>query len=279
MKNKKIRLFLGGTLAVMGLTFCSCEESNMVVTESLSSKTEVDMETMEESQEETESPATLEADRSEDASNVSRTEALEISSGENKEMQNHETSDTQSATMTAGINEKSQQDMRARSQALIDLLNTINTEVAPGAEGSSAVADRIIGNLKTWASDTDMSEDAIRETVVSWLSDQGNDAQLWFAGKLKAVYERIEVPNEIIKAIVDAVQLPVEADNESVISENEEYPGENVVKVVNSKGESATLYKLADGRYMDRINRVFIYDGADTWTDTNEIIWSRAAAQ
>ena len=43
----------------MGLTFCSCEESNMVVTESLSSKTEVDMETMEESQEETESPATL----------------------------------------------------------------------------------------------------------------------------------------------------------------------------------------------------------------------------
>ena len=266
-------------MAVMGLTFCSCEESNMVVTESLSSKTEVDMETMEESQEETESPATLEADRSEDASNVSRTEALEISSGENKEMQNHETSDTQSATMTTGINEKSQQDMRARSQALIDLLNTINTEVAPGAEGSSAVADRIIGNLKTWASDTDMSEDAIRETVVSWLSDQGNDAQLGFAGKLKAVYERIEAPNEIIKAIVDAVQLPVEADNESVISENEEYPGEDVVKVVNSKGESATLYKLADGRYMDRINRVFIYDGADTWTDTDEIIWSRAAAQ
>ena len=78
-------------MAVMGLTFCSCEESNMVVTESLFSKTEVDMETMEESQEETESPATLEADRSEDASNVSRTEALEISSGENKEMQNHET--------------------------------------------------------------------------------------------------------------------------------------------------------------------------------------------
>ena len=51
------------------------------------------------------------------------------------------------------------------------------------------------------------------------------------------------------------------------------------MKVVNSKGESATLYKLADGRYMDRINRVFIYDGADTWTDTDEIIWSRAAEQ
>ena len=50
-----------------------------------------------------------------------------------------------------------------------------------------------------------MSEDAIRETVVSWLSDQGNDAQLGFAGKLKAVYERIEAPNETIKAIVDAI--------------------------------------------------------------------------
>ena len=266
-------------MAVMGLTFCSCEESNMVVTESLSSKAEVDMETMEESREETESLATLEADRSEDTSNVSRTEALETSSGENKEMQNHETSDTQGATMTAGINGKSQQDMRAQSQALIDLLNTISTEVTPGAAGSHAVADRIVGNLKTWASDTDMSEDAIRKTVVSWLSDQGNDAQSEFAEKLKNVYERIEAPNETIKAIIDAVQLPEEADNESVVSENEEYPGEEVVKVVNSKGEFETLYKLVDGRYMDRINRVFIYDGADTWTDTDGIIWSRDAEQ
>ena len=67
----------------------------------------------------------------------------------------------------------------------------------------------------------------------------------------------------------DVVQLPKNEENSESGSENEDYPGEDVVEIVNLKGETTTVYKLADGRYMDRIERIFIFDGVDTWTDTN----------
>ena len=39
---------------------------------------------------------------------------------------------------------------------------------------------------------------------------------------------------------------------------------------------TTTVYKLADGRYMDRIERIFIFDGVDTWTDINGAEWNQA---
>lgn len=36
--------------------------------------------------------------------------------------------------------------------------------------------------------------------------------------------------------------------------ENEDYPGEDVVEIINLQGETTTVYKLVDGRYMDRTN-------------------------
>ena len=69
---------------------------------------------------------------------------------------------------------------------------------------------------------------------------------------------------------VDYLEKTEEENSESS-SENEDYPGEDVVEIVNLKGETTTVYKLADGRYMDRIERIFIFDGVDTWTD---IKWS-----
>ena len=57
--------------------------------------------------------------------------------------------------------------------------------------------------------------------------------------------------------------------------ENEEYPGEDVVEIINLPGETTTVYKLVDGRYMDRTNTVYIYDGKDTWTDTNGVEWNQ----
>lgn len=48
------------------------------------------------------------------------------------------------------------------------------------------------------------------------------------------------------------------------------------VEIVNLKGETTTVYKLADGRYMDRIERIFIFDGVDTWTDINGAEWNQA---
>ena len=78
---------------------------------------------------------------------------------------------------------------------------------------------------------------------------------------------------------VDYLEETEEENSESSSesgSENEDYPGEDVVEIVNLKGETTTVYKLADGRYMDRIERIFIFDGVDTWTDTNGAEWNQA---
>lgn len=78
----------------------------------------------------------------------------------------------------------------------------------------------------------------------------------------------------------DEIQLDylekTEEENSESSSENEDYPGEDVVEIVNLKGETTTVYKLADGRYMDRIERIFIFDGVDTWTDINGAEWNQA---
>ena len=74
---------------------------------------------------------------------------------------------------------------------------------------------------------------------------------------------------------VDYLEKSEEENSESS-SENEDYPGEDVVEIVNLKGETTTVYKLADGRYMDRIERIFIFDGVDTWTDINGAEWNQA---
>ena len=50
----------------------------------------------------------------------------------------------------------------------------------------------------------------------------------------------------------------------------------NVEELVNQRGDETTVYLLADGRYMDRINAVYIYDGKDTWTDEAGVEWNKA---
>ena len=119
-------------------------------------------------------------------------------------------------------------------------------------------------------------------------------------------YPQSDSPVETIEAIIDVVQLPENEENivedqptEAVDSdaddnenqedfseeiededtesslENEDYPGEDVVEIINLRGETTTVYKLVDGRYMNRTNTVYIYDGKDTWTDTNGVEWNQ----
>ena len=119
-------------------------------------------------------------------------------------------------------------------------------------------------------------------------------------------YPQSDSPVETIEAIIDVVQLPENEENivedqptEAVDSdaddnenqedfseeiededtesslENEDYPGEDVVEIINLRGETTTVYKLVDGRYMDCTNTVYIYDGKDTWTDTNGVEWKQ----
>ena len=118
-------------------------------------------------------------------------------------------------------------------------------------------------------------------------------------------YPQSDSPVETIEAIIDVVQFPENEENivedqptEAVDSdtddnenqedfseeiededtesslENEDYPGEDVVEIINLRGETTTVYKLVDGRYMDCTNTVYIYDGKDTWTDTNGVEWN-----
>lgn len=56
----------------------------------------------------------------------------------------------------------------------------------------------------------------------------------------------------------------IEEENPESSSQNEDYPGEDVVEIINLQGETTTVYKLVDGRYMYRTNTVYIYDGKDT---------------
>ena len=55
------------------------------------------------------------------------------------------------------------------------------------------------------------------------------------------------------------------------------YPGADVVELVNLCGDTTTVYKLADGIFMDRIERRFTYNGTDTWTDEDGVEWNVAA--
>ena len=73
---------------------------------------------------------------------------------------------------------------------------------------------------------------------------------------------------------VDYLEKTEEENSESSL-ENEDYPGEDVVEIINLRGETTTVYKLVDGRYMDCTNTVYIYDGKDTWTDTNGVEWNQ----
>lgn len=67
-------------------------------------------------------------------------------------------------------------------------------------------------------------------------------------------------------------------DQEDVSVKNEGHlPGPEIAELVNMRGDEATVYKLADGTYMDRIERRFIYNGTDTWTDEDGVEWNEKA--
>ena len=52
---------------------------------------------------------------------------------------------------------------------------------------------------------------------------------------------------------------------------------EDVVELVSPSGESTTVYLLADGRYLDRQDRFFTFDGLESWTSNDGTVWSRKA--
>lgn len=63
----------------------------------------------------------------------------------------------------------------------------------------------------------------------------------------------------------EVVQLPDEPSMDDSSSSTEKFENKDnwpdVEELVNQRGDETTVYLLADGRYMDRINAVYIYDG------------------
>ena len=86
-----------------------------------------------------------------------------------------------------------------------------------------------------------------------------------------------QVSNEVEKALSTEGEG---SENEPTVYEKEEvtsernYPGADVVEIVNLRGDETTVYKLADGTYMDRTERHFTYNGTDTWTDEDGVEWN-----
>ena len=94
-----------------------------------------------------------------------------------------------------------------------------------------------------------------------------------------AAYPWGDAPVETIEAIVEVVQLPEEQTIDDSNSSTEKFENKDnwpdVEKLVNQRGDETTVYLLADGCYMDRINTVYIYDGKDTWTDESGVEWNK----
>lgn len=196
------------------------------------------------------------------------------------------------------------QDVKPSYKELGDVLEEINTEIHPGTAGNGLISVKVAADLLNWGVGTGMTTDEIRKETVSWLSDKGNSEQVEFSEKLASVYDAYQkllgpdaedlleqagcddaaypwsdVPVETIEAIIEVVQLPEEQPADGADSTAEKFENEDnwpdVEELVNQRGDETTVYLLADGRYMDRINAVYVYDGKDTWTDEAGVEWNK----
>ena len=167
-----------------------------------------------------------------------------------------------------------------------DILDEIDTDIQPGTAGNGMNSIKTATHLFNWGVGTSMTTDEVKKETVSWLSDKGNSEQVEFSNKLASVYDAYQelldsdAPVETIEAIVEVVQLPEEQTMNDSNSSTEKFENKDnwpdVEELVNQRGDETTVYLLADGRYMDRINAVYIYDGKDTWTDEAGVEWNKA---
>ena len=224
------------------------------------------------------------------------------------------TSEDNSEPVTAEDNNMKQEEMKKQNQLqdvkpsykeLRDVLDEIDSDIHPGTAGNGMNSIKVVAHLLDWGVGTSMTTDEVKKETVSWLSDKGNSEQVEFSNKLASVYDAYQkllgpdakelleqagcddaaypwsdAPVETIEAIVEVVQLPDEPSMDDSSSSTEIFENKDnwpdVEELVNQRGDETTVYLLAEGRYMDRINAVYIYDGKDTWTDEAGVEWNKA---
>ena len=178
------------------------------------------------------------------------------------------------------------QDVKPSYKEFRDVLDEIDSDIQPGTDENGMNSIKTATHLLNWGVGTSMTTDEIKKETVSWLSDKGNSEQVEFSNKLASVYDAYQkllgsdAKVETIEAIVEVVQLPEEPTMDDSSSSTEKFENKDnwpdVEELVNQRGDETTVYLLADGRYMDRINAVYIYDGKDTWTDESGVEWNKA---
>ena len=84
-------------------------------------------------------------------------------------------------------------------------------------------------------------------------------------------------PTEVEEPEKESVDNETEEGSSKEVTSESDYPGADVVEIVYLRGDETTVYKLADGTYMDRIERHFTYNGTDTWTDEDGVEWNEVA--
>ena len=198
-------------------------------------------------------------------------------------------SEDNSEAVTAEDNNMEQnqlQDVKPSYKEFRDVLDEIDSDIQLGTDGNGMNSIKTATHLLNWGVGTSMTTDEIKKETVSWLSDKGNSEQVEFSNKLASVYDAYQkllgsdAKVETIEAIVEVVQLPKEPTMDDSSSSTEKFENKDnwpdVEELVNQRGDETTVYLLADGRYMDRINAVYIYDGKDTWTDESGVEWNKA---
>lgn len=110
------------------------------------------------------------------------------------------------------------------------------------------------------------------EAVYQTIYSTGDETYIVTGSAVRA--ENISSVKEVIDSIVYPAKESDTENSKTNTAHEENYPGEDVVELVNLRGDITTVYKLIDGRYMDRVNRIFIFDGVDTWTDENGAQWN-----
>ena len=79
-------------------------------------------------------------------------------------------------------------------------------------------------------------------------------------------------PSQQSTAPVEQITAPVEQTTATLPASQF---WDDVVELMNPAGDTTTVYKLEDGRYLDRMDRFFTYDGVENWTCDDGSIWHR----
>lgn len=131
------------------------------------------------------------------------------------------------------------------------------TEVQQSSAGETEAEQSSVG-----AAEAEQSSAAMTEEGQSGAGNEKAEAKV-------SDQEELPLPAEVLGQADESTTTETESD-----ASEKEYPGADVVEVVNLRGDESTIYKLADGTYMDRIEHRYTYNGTDTWTDEDGVEWN-----